>query len=203
MIEYLKGTIAEKSENSMVLDVNGVGYGISVSGGTLSLLPGVGEEVKIYTYLSVREDGIGLYGFPSRDDLSMFKLLITVSGIGPKGALGILSALSPDDLRIAIITGDSKSITLAPGIGKKTAERIILDLKDKIDDKALIGDISNQESISTGVSRDGARDEAVAALVALGYSSADSIKAVREAAAALGEDAEADRLLKAALKVVL
>ncbi len=203
MIEYLKGTIAEKNENSIVLDVNGVGYGISVSLGTLSLLPGLGEEAKIYTFLSVREDGVSLYGFPSRDDLSMFKLLISVSGVGPRGALGILSAISPDDLRIAIITGDSKAITLAPGIGRKIAERIILDLKDKVDVQSVTGNTSRLNVEGQGIVRDGARDEAVAALVALGYPSADSIKAVREAAAALGEDAEADRLLKAALKVVL
>ena len=203
MIDYLKGTIAEKSENSIVLDVNGVGYCISVSGSTLSLLPESGEEVKIYTYLSVREDGVSLFGFPSRDDLSMFKLLITVSGIGPKGALGILSALSPDDLRIAIITGDSKSITLAPGIGKKIAERIILDLKDKVDIQTMTGDTPKPGEERNGIVREGARDEAVAALVSLGYSSADSVKAVRGAAAALGEDAEADQLLKAALKVIL
>ena len=132
MIEFLRGKVADLGLNRICIDVNGVGYVVSISETTASLMPSVGEEVKIYTYMSVREDGVSLYGFPAYDDLEIFKLLISVSGVGPKGALAVLSCLPPDDLRFAILSGDSKAIAKAPGIGKKTAERVIIDLKDKI-----------------------------------------------------------------------
>ncbi|MBQ9549688.1 MAG: Holliday junction branch migration protein RuvA [Lachnospiraceae bacterium] len=202
MIEYLRGKIADIDINRVVIDVNGVGYVLTISDSTASLLPGVGEEAKIYSFLSVREDGVTLYGFPSYDDLGIFKQLITVSGIGPKGALAILSVLTPDDLRFAILSGDSKAIAKAPGIGKRTAERVILDLKDRI------GAESSENALMSGSSpapsvNESSRDEAVEALVALGYSSADAYRAVKEASAAIGGDTETDTLLKAALKVIL
>lgn len=202
MIEFLRGKIADIDINRVVIDVNGVGYVLTISDSTASLLPGVGEETKIYSFMSVREDGVTLYGFPSYDDLGIFKQLITVSGIGPKGALGILSVLTPDDLRFAILSGDSKAIAKAPGIGKKTAERVILDLKDRIGAESSINSPAESGGIKASVSEN-ARDEAVEALVALGYSSADAYRAVKEASAALGSDTETDTLLKAALKVIL
>lgn len=202
MIEFLKGKIADLDTNRIVIDVNGVGYVLSISESTAALMPGIGEEVKIYTHMAVREDAVSLYGFPGYDDLQIFRLLLSVSGVGPKGALGILSILTPDDLRFAILSGDSKSIARAPGIGKKTAERVIIDLKDKI---------SHEETVSAALDRgvktvsvnESARDEAVEALVALGYSSADAFRAVKEAQAAVGADAETDTLLKASLKVIM
>ena len=202
MIEYLRGKIADIDINRVVIDVNGVGYVLTISDSTASLLPGIGEEAKIYSFLSVREDGVTLYGFPSYDDLGIFKQLITVSGIGPKGALAILSVLTPDDLRFAILSGDSKAIAKAPGIGKRTAERVILDLKDRI------GAESSENALMSGSSpapsvNESSRNEAVEALVALGYSSADAYRAVKEASAAIGGDTETDTLLKAALKVIL
>ena len=202
MIEFLKGKIADLSVNRLCIDVNGVGYVVSVSETTASLMPSVGEEVKIYTYMSVREDGVSLFGFPTYDDLEIFKLLISVSGVGPKGALGILSVLTPDDLRFAILSGDSKAIAKAPGIGKKSAERVIIDLKDKISAEDTVRQaLGPGDQISQAP--EGARDEAVEALVALGYSSSDAFKAVKEAAAALGADADTDTLLRAALKVIV
>ena len=205
MIEYLKGKIATIRENQVVIDVNGVGYVCSISESTASLLPGVGEEARIYTFMSVKEDGVNLYGFPSYDDLEVFKLLITVSGIGPKGALGILSVLTPDDLRFAILSGDSKSISRAPGVGKKSAERVILELKDKISDRDTIESaFSKAEAVSSvnTAAKSAARDDAVEAMTALGYSATDAYKAVKEAAAALGEDAGADELIRAALSLI-
>ena len=205
MIEYLKGKIAAIRENQVVIDVNGVGYVCSISESTASLLPGVGEEARIYTFMSVKEDGVNLYGFPSYDDLEVFKLLITVSGIGPKGALGILSVLTPDDLRFAILSGDSKSISRAPGVGKKSAERVILELKDKISDRDTIESaFSKAETGASAASgaNNAARDDAVEAMTALGYSATDAYKAVKEAAAALGEGAGANELLKAALSLI-
>ncbi len=206
MIEYLRGKITSIRENRVVIDVNGVGYAVSVSESTASLLPGTGEEAKIYTFMSVKEDGVSLYGFPSYDDLEIFKLLITVSGIGPKGALGILSVLTPDDLRFAILSGDSKSIARAPGIGKKSAERVILELKDKISDRDTIESaFSKAEAVSSvnTAAKSAARDDAVEAMTSLGYSATDAYKAVKEAAAALGEDAGANELLKAALNLMV
>ncbi len=202
MIEFLRGKVADLDLNRVVIDVNGVGYVLSISESTASLMPQVGEEVKIYSYMSVREDGVSLYGFPSYDDLNIFKLLITVSGIGPKGAQGILSALTPDDLRFAILSGDSKAIAKAPGIGKKTAERVILDLKDKIGSFAAEPGISGSDSKTSG-SSDSSKDEAVEALVALGYSSSDAYRAVKEASAIAGSEAGTDEILKAALKVIM
>jgi len=206
MIEYLRGKIASIRENCVIIDVNGVGYAVAVSESTASLLPGAGEEAKIYTFMSVKDDGVSLYGFPSYDDLEIFKLLITVSGIGPKGALGILSVLTPDDLRFAILSGDSASIARAPGIGKKSAERVILELKDKISDRDTIesafSKVEAGGAANAGV-KSGARDDAVEAMTSLGYSATDAYKVVKEAAAALGEGAGADELLKAALNLML
>ena len=202
MIEFLRGKIADLNVDRLCIDVNGVGYVVSISETTASLMPSVGEEVKIYTYMSVREDGVSLFGFPTYDDLEIFKLLISVSGVGPKGALGILSVLTPDDQRFAILSGDSKSIAKAPGIGKKSAERVIIDLKDKISAEDTVRQALGPNDQASPVS-EGARDEAVEALVALGYSSSDAFKAVKEAAAALGADADTDTLLRAALKVIV
>ena len=132
MYAYLKGTLEEIAEDAVVVEVGNIGYNVRVSATTTQGLPGIGSEVKIYTYTLVREDAFTLYGFLTKDDLEIFKKLITVNGIGPKGGLAILSVMNADALRFAIMAGDAKSIAKAPGVGNKTAERVILDLRDKI-----------------------------------------------------------------------
>ena len=204
MIAYVNGTLEEVTENGIVVEVNGIGYNIMVPGSTLDYLPGLHQEIKIYTYTCVREDAFLLYGFLEKDELAMFKKLITVNGVGPKGALGILSVMSTTDLRFAIMAADSKMIAKAPGIGKKTAERVILDLRDKVSaDEAsdsLIGTSAKQPSAGA-VPVTSARREAVEALVALGYGSADAMKAVNHSVVDDENDTEA--ILKAALKLMI
>ena len=204
LIAYVNGIVEYIEDGLCVVDVNGVGYNVNISGSTMDRMPGIGEAVKLYTYTNVKEDAFTLFGFLSRDELNLFKMLITVNGIGPKGGLSILSVMTPDDLRFAIMAGDSKSLSKAPGIGKKTAERITLELRDKLkvsEDELLGGGSAPSMSDSVSDFDSSARDEAVAALVALGYNSTDSMKAVRKVLAATpeaGEDTE--KLLKLALK---
>ena len=199
MISYIKGTLAEKLEDSAIVEAGGIGYRIYVPSSVLSELPRLGETVKIYTYFSVREDSVSLYGFMSRQDMEMFRQLIGVNGVGPKSALGILSALKPDALRLAVISGDAKAIAKAPGVGSKTAQRIILDLKDKIKAEDLLDggyeDLSVHAEVS-GVGEVG--KEAVEALTALGYSASEAAGAVRKVA--ITETLTAEDVLKAALR---
>ena len=200
MISFLKGCIEEKSEKSIFLDVNGVGYEIFMPTGSASVLPSVGEEVKIHTYLQISENGIGLYGFLTKDELNVFKLLITVNGIGPKGAVGILSALTANELRLAVLADDDKAIAKAPGIGAKTAKKLILELKDKFHLEDALEEIAEPvQAVTHGKNQmSDAHGEAVQALTALGYSNSDALKAVR--LADNGEDLSTEDLLKAALK---
>lgn len=132
MISFLVGVIEEKNENNLILDVNGVGYDLTVSSNTLSSLPLSGEIVKIFTYMAVREDGVYLFGFATKEERDLFYKLISVSGVGPKMAITILSGLSLTDLTMAIVQEDSKLLSKIKGLGKKTAERICLELKDKL-----------------------------------------------------------------------
>ena len=203
MIAYVNGILESIEEGLAIVDVGGIGMNVYISGSTMDRMPGIGEAVKLYTYTSVKEDSFTLYGFLSRDELSLFKMLISVNGIGPKGGLSILSVMTPDDLRFAIIAGDAGTISKAPGVGKKTAERITLELRDKIkatEDDMLRGSSAVTIDDLTG-DASSARDEAVAALVALGYNSSDAMKAVRKVLAeneAAADDTE--MLLKLALK---
>lgn len=200
MISFLKGCIEEKSEKSIFLDVQGVGYEVYMPTGSASMLPAVGEEVKIHTYLQISENGIGLYGFLTKDELNVFKLLITVNGIGPKGAVGILSALTANELRLAVLSDDDKAIAKAPGIGAKTAKKLILELKDKFHlDEALEEFSQPAASVVKGKQEMGdIHMEAVQALVALGYSNSDALKAVKLADTGTAQTTE--DLLKGALK---
>ncbi len=200
MISFLKGFIEEKSEKSILLDVHGVGYEVFMPTGSASQLPKAGEEVKVYTYLQISENAVGLYGFLTRDELNVFKLLITVNGIGPKGAVGILSALSANDLRLAVLADDHKTIAKAPGIGPKTAKKLILELKDKFHLEDALEELVSpeKEDVSHGSQINDAAMEAVQALTALGYSNSDALKAVRMAE--VQEPADTETLLKAALK---
>ena len=199
MIGYVRGYVDTVFEDKVLIDNNGIGYEIFVPGSVIERMPGAGEEVKLYTYLYVREDQMSLYGFLTSDELTFFKMLITVSGIGPKGALGILSVMDVDSLRFAILAQDSKSIAKAPGIGKKTAEKVILELRDKCDADDFL-DTSQDITGTVGTadtSSDDAKD-AISALVALGYSSTDAMRAVR----ALGslDGLSVNDILKLALK---
>lgn len=199
MISYLKGVLAAVEEEKVVVDVGGVGYGIYMSGQAMGKLPPIGREVKIHTYLNVKEDAMQLYGFLSRDDLSVFKLLIGVNGIGPKGGLGVLAVLSPDDLRFAVLSNDVKAICAAPGVGKKTAEKLILELRDKLKLEDALDHIAAESAVSEDTSIYGEiQSEAVQALVALGYGSTEALKAVRQVE--LKESMEVEDVLKLALK---
>ena len=176
MYAYIKGEVVRIRDDSLVLDNNGIGYQILVPSSVLESGIRKGDDVLLHTYFAVREDAMLLYGFLSEDDLEMFRMLLGVSGIGPKGALGVMSGLSADTLRFAVLSGDAATIAKAPGIGKKTAQKIILELKDKVD-----------------------LEDAVLALTALGYSNAQALKAVRKAAS-YTEEITVEKLLKAALR---
>lgn len=197
MISYIKGELVEVTENSIVLDHQGMGFSIMMPGSILDKLPQIGSELKVHTYLYVKEDILDLYGFLTRDDLKIFKLLITVNGIGPKGALAILSALSPDDLRFAVLAGDAKTISKAPGIGSKTAQKLIIELKDKLKIEDVL-DGAGEGYVSQDNMADTASAEAVMALTSLGYSAADATRAVMMVENVQSMDSEA--ILKAALK---
>lgn len=200
MIAYVKGTVENIEEDNVVIDVGGLGYNIKVSADTAARMPGVGEQAKLYTYTNVREDAVSLFGFLSRDDLAVFRQCITVSGIGPKGALAILSTLNADSLRFAIMSGDVKAISKAPGIGAKTAERLILELKGKVRvEDTLMGREMADCGGAANVSGDTAQKrEAVEALVSLGYGQAEALKAVNAIDGI--ETMDSGAVLKAALK---
>lgn len=201
MIAFLKGEVADMTEGSVILDVNGVGYEVLVPGQLLSMLEGIGQSLKLYTYMQVREDAVVLFGFLTRDDLQMFRMLIGVNGVGPKAGLGILSALGADDLRFAILADDAKKIAKTPGIGAKTAQKIILELKDKLDledafEKKLASDKLSPESAAAAGSV--VVQEAVEALVALGYGSTEALKVVRSVKPT--DDMDVEDILKEALR---
>ena len=200
MYAYFRGIVTEIEEDMIVLECNHIGYNIKVPTSVIGDLAGTGAEVKIYTYTSVREDAFVLYGFLTKDDLKMFKQLITVNGIGPKGALGILSVLSASDLRFAILAGDAKAIAKAPGVGAKSAERIILELKNKVE-LTLEEPSTVQAEKITGIVQSGEKNEAIEAMVALGYSATEAMKAVSQIA--ITEDMDSGSILKQALKNIV
>ena len=199
MIGYLKGELTEIKESYIVIEAGNIGYEVYLPSSSIMELPARGSTIKIYTYLHVREDAIGLFGFLTKDDLEMFKLLITVNGIGPKGALGILSAISADDIRFAVLSEDVKTIAKAPGIGNKTASKLILELKDKFKlETAFEQRLINQEEKRTGSGIIGKREEAIQALTVLGYSGSDALKIVNQID--ITEDMTSEEILKLCLK---
>ena len=202
MIAFVHGIAADMTENSVIVETGGIGYEIYMTGESLSQLP-MGEKVKIHTYFQVREDAMQLYGFLKKDDLQMFKLLLGVNGVGPKAAMGVLSGITADELRFAVLSDDVKTLSKAPGIGKKTAQKLILELKDKLklEDAFELKLAHEQEKAATFGDVSDGRQEAVAALVALGYSSTDALRAVRKVTEVSPDDVEG--LLKAALKNML
>lgn len=199
MISYIKGELISIDEEKVIIDVGGVGFGIYMPAQSMNYLPVIGDEVKLHTYMNVREDAMQLYGFLTRDDLKVFKLLIGVSGIGPKGGLSILSQMSPDDLRFAVMAGDAKTIAKAPGIGKKTAEKLIIELKDKLNIEDVLQKTNEMEHTPmVQHTSNETQVEAIQALVALGYGSTESTKAVKKVP--LEEGMTVETLLKIALK---
>lgn len=194
MYAHIEGIVAEKDQDSIVLDANGVGYLLNVSGATLSVAPAVGERMKLYCVLNVREDAMELCGFYSREEKKMYERLRGVSGVGSRTALQVLSAMSVRDLSIALLSGDAAALTRVPGIGKKTAQRLLLELKDKVDDDQITAQAS---SISPKVNAGGPEAEAIAALISLGYSSSEAAKAVSQVAE---QTNEADKMIFLALR---
>ncbi|MDF2542173.1 MAG: ruvA [Herbinix sp.] len=199
MISYLKGELAEIKESYIVIEVGNIGYEVALPASSLLELPPMGSLVKIYTYLHVREDAMALFGFVTKDDLEMFKLLITVNGIGPKGALGILSAISADEIRFAVLAEDAKAIAKAPGIGNKTASKLILELKDKFKlESAFEQRLINQAEKREASGIFGRKEEAIQALTVLGYSSSEALKAVNQVE--ITEEMSSEEILKLCLK---
>lgn len=198
MIAFVKGTIIEVTEGKAVIEVGGMGYQILVSGSDEEKLARMQGQVLLHTYLQVREDAIVLFGFLAKEDLEIFRMLIGVNGIGPKAALGILSVFSASDLRFAVLAGDAKTISKAPGIGSKTAQKLILELKDKFD---LLDAFESKLEETKGKEPSMAElnsSEAVQALVALGYPGSEALAAVRKVSG--WEEMNTEELLKAALK---
>ncbi len=198
MISYIKGVLVHRGENGIIVETGGIGYQIFVSAGMLSTLPELHQEVKVFTYMSVKEDGISLFGFSSKEEQEMFLKLLTVGGVGPKGALGFLSQLTPQELIIAILSADVKTLSKVPGVGRKTAQRVILELKDKCSTEDAMG-ISMEKAAEPGIAG-GETFEAMDAMTALGYSRSEAAKAVRQVAA---EGMTTEEILKAALKKML
>lgn len=198
MIAFVKGTLAEVKENIAVIENNGIGFDVYITGRDAGQLVRTGMEVLLHTYMDVREDAIQLFGFLSKDDLETFRLLLKVNGIGPKAALGVLTAISAVDLRFAVLADDIRAISAAPGIGKKTAQKLVLELKDKFSlEDAFEQKLAENTEIVSAAPNDN-QGEAVQALVALGYAGSDALKAVK--AANITADMSTEDILKAALK---
>ena len=198
MFAYVNGFLEDATVDNAVIDVNGFGINVRISADTASRLPGIGEEVRLYTYTYVKEAAFLLSGFLSRSDLEMFKLCITVSGIGPKGALAILSVMDADSLRFAIMSGDATALSRAPGVGARTAQRLILELKDKLSlEDAFEQKLAKNDNPVQNKAK-GAKNEAIEALVALGYSSSEALNALN--GIEITDDTDVEDILKAALK---
>lgn len=195
MYAYIYGQIIEKEPENLIVEANQIGYNIHIAPGMVPRFPEVGQMAKIYTYTSVREDAFWLYGFTSKDELNLFKLLITVSGIGPKGAMGILSVMDVDTLRLAILSQDAKMIAKAPGVGAKSASRIVLELKDKVKPEDVIGSSTQSEDSSAAAV---VRQEASEALVALGYTVSDAYRVLQQIE--ITEETTVETVIKAALR---
>lgn len=192
MYAYFIGDVTELENDNLILEVNNIGYNIKVSKRTSEALINMPSQVKIFTYTNVREDAFILYGFLSKDELKMFKKLITVNGVGPKGALAILDIMSVNDISLAIIAQDAKSLSKASGIGGKTAERIIIDLKDKVNIEESFSKVSTASSDNS--------NEAMEALISLGYSASDALKAIK--ACSFTKDDSVEDIIKQALRKI-
>lgn len=198
MIAFVEGKLIKKEENSVVLKTaGGIGYEIFVPAGTLAALPRAGAEVLLYTYLQVKEDGVALFGFLREEEKKVFQLLLSVNGIGPKGALGILSGTTIEDLQFAVLAGDTKTIAKLPGIGPKTAGKLVLELKDKFKlEDAFEAKLMADDAEIPGAA--GIREEAAQALAMLGYSMTEAMKVLRTIE--VTEQTTVEDLLKQCLK---
>lgn len=200
MFSYIKGILEYIGEDSIILENQGIGFEIKTSQNVMKKLPMLHESVTIYTYMYVREDEISLFGFLSKDEIRIFQLLIAISGIGPKAALSIMSCLTIDELHMAVLSEDSKAISKANGIGAKTAQRVIIELKDKIKLEDLYDDFSSEEAYNEDRTNQDSISEAALALTSLGYSNVDALRAVKKIKGA--DRMSVEELLKAALKVI-
>ena len=198
MYAFIEGILEQKTQSELVINTNGVGYLLMCSHSTLSSAPARGEFMRVYTYLSVRQDAMDLFGFISMDEKSMFLKLNSISGIGPKTALGILAALPLGELTLAILTGDAVMLSRAPGIGKKTAQRIVLELKDKLSAEDLAG--GDSVSAMQIVAHDSVMAEAIMALQSLGYTQTEAARAVSAVKQGGGEMLSADEIVRSALR---
>ena len=199
MIAYLRGEVVSVTEKQLVLDVNHVGFSVQICARDAAAMPAAGDEVTVFTRMNVREDDISLVGFLHEDDLDIYSMLIGVGGIGPRGGLSILSVLSAEDVRMAILADDSKTIAKAPGIGAKTAKKVILELKDKISASDMLERMRQKEMQDPAAGAfEANREEAVQVMTALGYSRSEALRMVR--AAALTEDMDVDSILTAAFR---
>ena len=194
MIAFIEGKVAEKNPGELVLNAGGVGFSLMCSSATLSAAPGTGESWRCYTVMNVREDAMELFGFATKQEREMFRRLCTVTGVGAKTALGVLSALPMRELSVAIVTGDVTALSRAPGIGKKTAQRIVLELKDKVEQQDVSVPTGGAPASAPATS---AEQEALAALQALGYTAAEAARAV---SAVRGQAETTDRLIMLALR---
>ena len=194
MIAFIEGKVAEKNPGELVLNAGGVGFSLMCSSATLSAAPGTGESWRCYTVMNVREDAMELFGFATKQEREMFRRLCTVTGVGAKTALGVLSALPMRELSVAIVTGDVTALSRAPGIGKKTAQRIVLELKDKVEQQDVSVPAVGAPASAPATS---AEQEALAALQALGYTAAEAARAV---SAVRGQAETTDRLIMLALR---
>ena len=200
MIAYLKGIVADVETDKIIIENNNIGYNVFVTG-NMAINTVIGEEIILYTYLNVKEDAMNLFGFATKDELKVFKILIGVSGVGPKGALGILSTLSPDDLRVAVMSDDAKAISKAPGIGNKTAMKVIIELKDKLNIEDILNKDNENRVATVNSVYDELINEAYQAMVALGYSQSEAMKAVKSAD--INENTTSQDIIKHALKTIL
>lgn len=199
MISFIKGELVDIDQDKVVVECNNMGFNIFVTSQFISKIGSTGKEVKLYTHMSVREDGITLFGFERKEELKAFKLLITVSGIGPKGALAVLSVMTVEELKLAIMANDAKAISKTPGIGAKTASKVILDLKDKFDVDEVFVNMNLTGDVTADSDEFSADNDAVLALIALGYSKSEAVNGVRKALKN-SENADADELIRLALK---
>lgn len=200
MIAYISGALVSAGENYIVIDNHGMGYRIFVSGKFLEHIPAYGTQIKIYTHMYIREDELTLYGFHSEEELSVFRILIGISGVGPKVAMAILTALTIQELQLAVISEDAKTISKANGVGAKGASRIILELKDKLKMEDMMDAAYEQSIVQNTQDLNAARD-AILALVNLGYSNSEAALAVKK----IGDTSQMDveSILKAALKKLI
>lgn len=199
MIAYISGTLADAGENYIIIDNNGMGYKLFVSGKFIDSLAAIGDSIKVYTYMYIREDELTLYGFISEDELKIFKILIGISGVGPKAAMSILTSLTINELYMAVMSDDVKTVSKANGIGAKGASRIILELKDKLKMEDMMNAAYDSAVNNDNSSND--KKDVIMALVGLGYSNSEAALAVKKVGST--ENMDSEQLLKAALKKLI